>query len=182
MVRLACVPAAAQRPHAQCPELTALLACCALRCCHAQLQHHPRDGSPLFAHSNLFKWALDVPTEYARYRRRWQLATPPGWDAAALAHSAPPLPAAPAPAALAAAERRCWEALRALRCADWFPRYLAVRRARFGETHPDALDGAAPPPAYKGMLLSEHAGGTYVKQYAWAWTWRGPRRERVAAR
>jgi alpha 1,2-mannosyltransferase len=151
---------------------------------NTMLQHHPASGAPLFAHSNLFKWTLDVPTEFARYRRRWQVATPPGWDAAALAHGSPPLlPLPPAPPALLRAERQAWEALRALRCAPWFPAYLALRRARFGETHPDAATAGEPPPAYRGMLLSEHAGGSYEKQYAWAWSaWRGPFRERVAAR
>jgi hypothetical protein len=159
---------------------------------NTMLQHHPADGAPLFAHSNLFKWTLEVPTDFARYTRRWQFATPAGWDAATLAHGAPPMlgdaddtlmspRALPAPAVLADGERRAWEALRVLRCAPFFGRYLRVRRARFGEIQPDGADAGAPPPRYKGMLLSEHAGGSYTKQYAWAWTWRGPQQERVAA-
>jgi hypothetical protein len=147
-----------------------------------QLQHHPADGQLLFAHANMFKWTLEVPTEWPRYVRRWRAATPPGWDAASLAHGAPPLLAReplPPPPVLVAAERAAWEALRALRCAPWFDRTLALRRGRFGEVAPDAADAGAPKMSYRGMLLSEHAGGTYQKEYAWRWGWTGPYLERV---
>lgn len=150
-----------------------------------QLQHHPGDGELLFAHANMFKWTLEVPTEWRRYSRRWLAATPRGWDAASLAHGAAPLLARgplPPPPELVSAERAAWEALRALRCAPWFDRTLALRRRRFGEVAPDGADAGGTATSYRGMLLSEHAGGTYLKQFAWAWAWTGPYLERVRAR
>lgn len=106
--------------------------------------------------------------------------TAEGWEAASLRHGGPPPPLRAASPELRAAERAAWRALRALRCEPWFGEYAALRRARFGELQPTAFD-LATPPAYvtKGMVLSEHAGGRYVKEWRWAWTWLGPRKHRV---
>lgn len=145
------------------------------------MQHRPVDGAPLFAHCNLFKWTLDVPTQLSLYRRRWEVVTPPGWSASSLSHGGPAPAILPAPAQLQDAERAAWQALRALRCAPWFGAYLQRRRVRHGEVHPDAFDSSKPP-LYRGMLLSEHAGGFYLKQWAWEWSWwRGPVWHRVAS-
>ena len=92
-----------------------------------------------------------------------------GWEPLTLAHGGPPPPLRPAPPRLQAAEKAAWAALRALRCAPWFDAYAALRRARFGEVETTAHDpGRAPRYAAAGMLLSEHAGGVYMKQWSWS--------------
>ena len=146
---------------------------------NTMVQHHPVHGHPLFAHSNLFKWALDVPVNVSAYARRWRVMTPPLWSAAKMQHGAPPIPLVPASQVLVEAETAAWAALRLMRCSPWFDAWMRKRRARHGEIHPDAYDPAQGVPAYRGMLLAEHAGGWYHK--GWEWSWRSWAYVRVAA-
>ena len=146
---------------------------------NTMVQHHPVYGQPLFAHSNLFKWALDVPVNGSAYARRWRVMTPPLWSAAKMHHGAPPIPVVPASQVLVDAEAAAWRALRLMRCGPWFDAWMLKRRARHGEIHPDGYDPAQGVPAYRGMLLAEHAGGWYDK--GWEWSWRSWTFVRVAA-
>ena len=149
---------------------------------NTMVQYGPESGEPLFAHSNLFKWSLgEAPTEEGEYQPRWQVATRPDWQPSSLRHGGPPPALRRAPAELRAAEKGAWGALRALRCGPWFDDWAALRRGRHGEVGPDGYDGGAGEPAYlaKGMVLSEHAGGWYEKE--WEWSWRRSRWERVGS-
>ena len=148
---------------------------------NAMLQHAPRDsgGGLLFVHSNYFKWDLeDVPLRLSHAGpdlappRRWRVMTPPGWDAesAAMAEAAgertawrPAAPALRAAAGGADPEAGAWADLLALRCAPWFDAYVAERRTRHGELMPERLGGGQPR-VFKGVVLSEHAGGRYTGQ------------------
>lgn len=147
---------------------------------NTMVQHHPVFGQPLFAHSNLFKWSLDVPTNVSHYSRRWRVMTPPLWSAASLHHHSPPIAVVPVSDLLFDAETAAWRALRGMRCSPWFEPWIAKRRARHGEIHPDAYDRARRAPTYTGMLLAEHADGWYDKQFVWSW--RKWAYERVASR
>ena len=154
----------------------------------AMLQHDPADGAPLFLHNNMHKWTLDVPPEWARYERRWVVATPEGWNATLAGGEAGalepvqrrlydvlardrPLAAARFRGERAASprgaqgfdvERVAWEALRALQCQPWLPAYAELRRRRFGEIEPAGFSGKVP--KYKGIALEEHMSGRYVKR------------------
>ena len=65
-----------------------------------------------------------MPGDWAAYRRRWEATTAPGWDAVAARGVPGPLqPIGAMHEQLGFdVERRCWEALVALRCAPWFAR------------------------------------------------------------
>ena len=135
---------------------------------NAMLQHAPEGvgGELLFVHNNYFKWTLaDIASDGSSEDeppRRWRVMTPPGWDAesAAQAEAAGARTAwLPAPAALRDTEAAAWRALRALRCAPWFDAYAAERRTRHGEVMPDRIAGESA--VFKGVVLSEHAGGRF---------------------
>jgi hypothetical protein len=92
-----------------------------------QIQHHPSSGLPIFMHNNLHKWHLDVAPKWDDYPLRWVAATRAGWDAGerfgvaqyeSVERLYGDLGYDP--------ERRCWEALVALRCVTWFQRRGAL--------------------------------------------------------
>ncbi len=132
---------------------------------NAMLQHAPEGsgGELLFVHSNYFKWTLaDIDGFGDEPPRRWRVMTPPGWDAesAATAEAAGARTAwLPAPALLRDTEAAAWRAVRALRCAPWFDAFAAERRQRHGEVMADRIAGETA--VFKGVVLSEHAGGRF---------------------
>ncbi|KAG2454624.1 hypothetical protein HYH02_000465 [Chlamydomonas schloesseri] len=122
---------------------------------NTMLQYDP-DGVPLFMHANYYKWKLELPQHFdADWHRRWQVVQPGRRPVAEVLYGN-----ATAAGAGYDMERFIYDALTALRCAPWLPRYLAARQA-LGETEGVDLQGFHPLPFY-----------TNIRDFYWR-GWRG---------
>eukprot|EP00198_Chlamydomonas_reinhardtii_P010664 XP_001700001.1 predicted protein [Chlamydomonas reinhardtii] len=121
---------------------------------NTMLQHDP-DGEPLFLHANYYKWKLELPQHFeADWHRRWQVVQPGRRAVAEVLYGNTTAGAG------YDLERFIYDAMSALRCAPWLPRYLAARQA-LGEVESVDLEGFHPLPFY-----------TNIRDFYWR-GWRG---------
>ena len=133
------------------------------------VQYHPDSGAPLFFHNNLAKFSMDVPSDFAFYKRLWQVMVPAGFRFSEHVHEEPAL--VPVLDVLGFdLERECWHQLMQLRCQTWLEGYSVVLRERAAQTGRDSrawehfelvhtdrgLDS--------GIVLDDHITGIYLAQ------------------